>query len=119
MYTYLSILVRIVVIMLITLFSILLIMGKRPLGELPVFDYLIVIVLGSVVGSDIADPDAHHIQIAFAVIVLALFQKVITILALKIKIIKRLVTFEPTMVIKSGKFIYKNLKHAKYDMLPL
>jgi uncharacterized membrane protein YcaP (DUF421 family) len=31
-------------------------MGKRSVGELPVFDLLVVLTLGSVVGADIADP---------------------------------------------------------------
>lgn len=30
-------------------------MGKRSIGELPVFDFLVVIILGAVVGADIAD----------------------------------------------------------------
>ncbi|MBL4937274.1 DUF421 domain-containing protein [Clostridium sp. YIM B02515] len=116
MNTYFLILIRTITIMSVTLFSILLIMGKRPIGELPVFDYLIIITLGSVVGADIAEPNINHAHIAFAIIILALFQKSVTLLALKSKLIKKLVTFEPTIVIKNGKFIYKNLKHAKYSI---
>lgn len=116
MNAYFLILIRTITIMTISLFSILLIMGKRPIGELPVFDYLIIITLGSVVGADIAEPNINHAHIAFAIIVLALFQKSVTLLAIKSKLIKKLVTFEPTIVIKNGKFIYKNLKHAKYSI---
>jgi len=116
MNTYFLIFIRTITIMTISLFSILLIMGKRPIGELPVFDYLIIITLGSVVGADIAEPNINHAHIAFAIIVLALFQKSVTLLAIKSKLIKKLVTFEPSIVIKNGKFIYKNLKHAKYSI---
>ncbi|MFC8685625.1 hypothetical protein [Brevibacillus porteri] len=36
--------------LLVTLF-----MGKRSIGELPVFDFIIIITLGSVAGADIAE----------------------------------------------------------------
>ncbi|MCG3056289.1 hypothetical protein KZ287_29415, partial [Escherichia coli] len=31
-------------------------MGRRSIGELPIFDFLILMSLGAVVGADIADP---------------------------------------------------------------
>lgn len=43
-------------------------MGKRTLGEIPIFDFLIVIILGAVVGADIADPQIHHMPTALAII---------------------------------------------------
>ncbi|MCS3600250.1 uncharacterized membrane protein YcaP (DUF421 family) [Bacillus sp. JUb91] len=36
-------------------------MGKRAIGELPIFDFLIIITLGAVVGADIADPSIKHL----------------------------------------------------------
>ncbi len=45
-----------------------LIMGKRSIGELPVFDFLIFLSLGAVVGADIADADISHIHTAVAII---------------------------------------------------
>lgn len=50
-------------------------MGKRAVGELPVFDFLVIITLASVVGADIADPNINHLPTIFAIIVIALLQK--------------------------------------------
>lgn len=51
---------RVVTILPLLLF-VTLFMGKRAIGELPVFDFLIIITLDAVVGADIADPDIHHL----------------------------------------------------------
>jgi uncharacterized membrane protein YcaP (DUF421 family) len=50
-------------------------MGKRSIGEIPVFDFLVVLVLGSVVGADIADPKIDHIHTVVAMLAIALLQK--------------------------------------------
>lgn len=113
---YIIILLRIIFIMFILLFSALFIMGKRPIGELPVFDFLAIIVMGSIVGADIADPKIEHLPTAFAVIILALFQRIVSTLIIKNKKINRLLTFEPTIVIKDGKLLYKNIKKITYSI---
>uniref|UniRef100_A0A0M0KLI4 DUF421 domain-containing protein n=1 Tax=Halalkalibacterium halodurans TaxID=86665 RepID=A0A0M0KLI4_ALKHA len=38
------------------------IMGKRSIAELPVFDFLIILTLGAVVGADLADPSIPHLH---------------------------------------------------------
>ena len=55
----LIILARILTILPLLLF-ITLFMGKRAIGEIPVFDFLIVIILGALVGADIADPEMSY-----------------------------------------------------------
>lgn len=111
---YLTIFLRIVTIMLLLLFSILFIMGKRPIGELPVFDFITIVVIGAVVGADIADPKIEHLPTAFAVVVLAIFQRIVSMLIFKNTKIRKLLTFEPTIVIRNGKFIYNNIKKINY-----
>lgn len=59
--------------LLVTLF-----MGKRSIGELSVFDFIIIITLGSVAGADIAEPDVRHISIAVAVLTLGILQRVVS-----------------------------------------
>lgn len=56
--------------LIITLF-----MGKRSIGELPVFDYLIIITLASVTGADIADPSVPHFHTVFAIMLSLLYRK--------------------------------------------
>ncbi|MCL7748000.1 DUF421 domain-containing protein [Halalkalibacter alkaliphilus] len=91
-------------------------MGKRAIGELPIFDYLIIITLGAVVGADIADPSIKHLPTAIAIIAIALFQRVVTNWKVTNRKIERLLTFEPTVVIQNGKFLNRNLKNIRYSI---
>ncbi|MFN2746435.1 DUF421 domain-containing protein [Bacillus sp. z60-18] len=91
-------------------------MGKRSIGEMPVFDFLIIITLGAVVGADIADPKIEHLHTAFAVLGIALLQRLTSKIMIKSRTLGRLITFEPTIVIKDGTFIVGNLKRIRYSI---
>ena len=97
--------------LLITLF-----MGKRAIGEMPVFDFLIVIILGAIVGADIADPDIKHLPTAVAIIAIGFFQRSVAKLKISNQKVGKLLTFEPTVVVQNGKFVYKNLKNVRYSI---
>ncbi|MFZ0446688.1 MAG: DUF421 domain-containing protein [Bacillus sp. (in: firmicutes)] len=91
-------------------------MGKRSIGELPVFDFLVIITLGSVVGADIADPEIEHIHTATAIIGVALLQRLISSLTLKYRKVGKALTFEPTIVIMDGVFKVKNMRKIHYSL---
>ncbi|MGM0846210.1 MAG: DUF421 domain-containing protein [Bacillota bacterium] len=91
-------------------------MGKRAIGELPVFDFLIILTLGSVVGADIADPEVQHLQTGIAIIAIGVLQKVVSKLKIANRTIGRLLTFEPTVVIQNGKLLRKNIKQINYSV---
>lgn len=91
-------------------------MGKRSIGELPVFDFLVVLVLGSVVGADIADPKINHIHTVTAIIVIALLQKFIVWLKLRNRKIGKVLTFEPTIVIFEGEMVEENISRIHYSL---
>lgn len=91
-------------------------MGKRSIGELPVFDFLVIITLGAIVGADIADPTIKQIPTAAAVIALAILQKIVTATVIKYRRIGKALTFEPTIVIKNGELIVNNLKKINYSI---
>ncbi|RKQ33877.1 DUF421 domain-containing protein [Oceanobacillus halophilus] len=91
-------------------------MGKRSIGELPIFDFLILLSLGSVVGADIADPKIEHIHTAIAIILIAILQKIVVKGKISNRKFGKLATFEPTVVIKDGKFITENLKDINYSI---
>ncbi|WP_017471294.1 DUF421 domain-containing protein [Amphibacillus jilinensis] len=98
------------------LLAVVLFMGKRAIGQLPVFDFIIIIVLGSVVGADIADPDIDHLPTAVAVLAIAGFQRLIANRKLANRKLNQLLTFEPTVIIHEGKFIYPHVKRIKYTI---
>jgi len=91
-------------------------MGKRPIGELPVFDFLSIIVIGAIVGADIADPKIHHLPTAFAVVVLAIFQRVVSVASVRSRRFRSLINFEPTVVVYSGQLLHKNIKKITYTV---
>jgi len=113
---YLTILLRIFTILPLLLAVTIYIMGRRSIGELPVFDFLIIIVMGSVVGADIADPKIQHMPTAFAVVALAIFQFIMSTLILKNRWFGRIASFEPTLIIQDGTFLVNNMRRIKYTV---
>lgn len=91
-------------------------MGKRSIGELPVFDFLVIITLGAVVGADIADPKIPHIHTAVAIVLIGIFQRIVSRAVIRHRKFGRLITFEPTIVIQDGRLIFKNLKRLRYSI---
>ncbi|MFG6147643.1 DUF421 domain-containing protein [Halobacillus sp. B23F22_1] len=106
---------RIITVLPLLLF-ITLFMGKRAIGELPIFDFLIIVTLGAVVGADIADPDIKHVPTVIALIGIGSLQKVVAKWKISNRTIGRLLTFEPTFIIQNGKFLNKNLKKIRYSI---
>lgn len=111
----LLILGRIITILPLLLFTTLF-MGKRAIGELPVFDFLIIVTLGAVVGADIADPNIKHLPTAIAIILIGILQKVVANWKISSRKIGKLLTFEPTVIIYNGKFLNTNLKKIRYSI---
>lgn len=113
---YVIVFLRIISIMSLLLVINLILTGKRLIGEMPIFDFLVIIAMGAIVGADIADPKIHHLPTAFAIVVLALFQFVVNKLVLSNRKFERLITFEPTLVIDNGTFLVNNMKKIRYTL---
>lgn len=107
--------IRIVTILPLVLF-VTIFMGKRTVGEVRVFDFLVIIILGSVVGADIAEPNIEHIPTAVAIVGIGVLQKVVSTIMITNRKIGHLITFEPTIVIQSGKLLNENLKKIHYTI---
>lgn len=91
-------------------------MGKRSIGELPVFDFLVMITLGALVGTDIADRSIAHLHTAVAIVLIGLLQKIVSKLIIRFRKFGHMITFEPTIVIQDGQFIMDNLKRLRYSI---
>ncbi|OUS74972.1 DUF421 domain-containing protein [Paenibacillus sp. MY03] len=104
------------------LLAVTLYMGRRSVGQLPVFDFLIILSLGSVVGADIADPKIQHIHTAVAILAIGLMQRLFSRLVIRYRKFGKLVSFEPAIVLKDGIFLHRSLKKLLYttdDILQL
>lgn len=93
-----------------------LITGRRKVGEIPVFDFLVVITLASVVGADIADPEIRHLPTAYAVVLIILIQYLYGFLIIKYRKLGKLLTFEPVIVIENGQFVKSSMRRLKYSV---
>ncbi|MFB5662588.1 DUF421 domain-containing protein [Alteribacillus sp. HJP-4] len=91
-------------------------MGKRAIGELPIFDFLIILTLGAVVGADIADPQIKHIPTVIAIVLIALLQKAVARFKISSRKAGRLITFEPTIVVQDGIMLDQSLKKIDYSI---
>lgn len=114
-YHCLLILGRIITILPLFLF-ITLYMGRRSIGELPIFDYLVILTLGAVAGADIADPSIRHLETGFAIIAIGIFQRIIGKVKISNRKIGKMITFEPVIVINKGKLLRANLKRTNYSI---
>lgn len=112
---YLIVTLRILSIMALLLFLVLK-TGRRKIGELPVFDFLTLIILGSIVGADIADPEIEHLPTAYAIVLLVLTQYLISHLVIKNRKVGSIVTFGPTVIIQKGQFVKSNLERLNYSI---
>ncbi|MFD2215250.1 DUF421 domain-containing protein [Metabacillus endolithicus] len=91
-------------------------MGKRAIGELPIFDFLIILTLGAVVGADIADPNIKHLPTAFTIVVIGIFQRLVARWKIKNRKFGKLITFEPTLVVQNGKLLKENISRIHYSI---
>ncbi len=112
---YLTIAFRVVTAMGLILFLVLK-TGRRKIGELPVYDFLSVIVVGSVIGADIAEPDVAHLPTLFAVLLIVVLQYLVSCLLINNKKAARKITFGPTVIIQNGQFIKSNMERLKYPI---
>lgn len=93
-----------------------LIMGKRQINQLQVFDFLVAITIGSLAGADLGDPKIHHGPTIFGIVVLALFQVLVTWGKVKNRFFNNLATLKPTIVVQNGVILKENLKSIRYTV---
>jgi len=93
-----------------------LLMGKRHISELPVFDFIIAIVLGSVVGADIADPSVDHGPTILAILLLVSLQIGHSFLTIRSQRFRHYTRFEPTIVIQNGIILKHNLRKIRFSL---
>jgi len=104
------------------LYALTMLMGKRNMGQLPVFDFIIVITIGSIAGADLADPAVPHGPTLLTLALVALLQFSFTKLQVKFSIIRNMSNITPTVIIQNGQFLTHNMAKIRYtvdDVLPL
>lgn len=109
---YLVVLARIVTVIPL-LIGMSLLMGKRHVGELRAFDFIIAVTIGAVAGADIADPEIRHGPTAFAIVLLGLLHIGATYGILKNRRFAHLISLEPVIVIQNGQLLKRHLQRVR------
>lgn len=103
------------IIMLVILFILTKIMGKKQVSQMNIYDYLIGITIGSVAADISLDIKKDLVAGIVALIIYGLSGVLVTYLTLKSIKLRRLIMGTPTILINDGKIIEKNLRKEGID----
>ncbi|MBW7650563.1 DUF421 domain-containing protein [Anoxybacillus sp. ST4] len=99
---------------LIGLFIITKLLGKKQLSKLSFFEYIVGITIGDIAGSMSMDLDIRLTEGITSILIWSLFPVVISIISLRSKKFRDFVEGNSTVFIKDGKILEDNLKKEKY-----
>lgn len=104
------------IVSIIVLFLITELMGKKQLGQLNMFDYVIGITIGSLAASLSIDESINYIYGVVSIIIYGLVATIISLSTTKSIILRRILTGTPTVIMNDGKINYKNLNKSRLDI---
>lgn len=90
-------------------------MGYRSLGDMEPLDYVIVLGIGEIMGSPLADTERSILYPALAILILTALQISLSALYARIPKLGKVMEGGPVPVIKNGKIIEKNLARYRID----
>ena len=109
-----GIIVRTVVIYLVLLIGLRL-AGKREIGQMTVFDLIVLLLIANAVQNAMVGPDTSLVGGVLAAIVLVVLNAVVARLSLRFPWLRRLVEGQPTLIVLHGKTISQNLRREGLD----
>lgn len=89
------------------------ILGKREIAQLGVLDLVIFLLIADVCAIGIENGD---FSLALAISIIAIIEKLISYLLLKIDSLRKIVDGKEKIVIHDGKIIYENIKKELYSI---
>jgi len=103
------------------LFALILIrtLGKRSLGQLSIFDFVIIIALGSAVGDPMFYDDVPLLYGMVVVAVVVALERVLALLTSRQSRIERMVDSSPTILVRDGVVDHKALRHEMMSVSEL
>jgi len=100
----------------LTLFLLAKAMGRKQIGELNTFDYIIGITIGSIASEMTVNSDVSLINCVVAMTVFSLIGILISYGTTKSMFLRRFFTGCPIILIDNGKIIEKGLNKARFDI---
>ncbi|MFW5972103.1 MAG: DUF421 domain-containing protein [Bacillota bacterium] len=92
------------------------IMGKREIGQLSPFDFVVAIMIAEMAVIPIENEKITLIKGMFPIILLVLLEILIAFISLKSNFLRGLITGRPQILVKNGHINYENLKKTRYNI---
>ncbi len=91
-------------------------LGKTQISQITPFDFVSALVLGEFVGSAVFQQDIGVVKIAFSVVVWGVLIYITEIITQKSRRLRNFLEGKPSLVIRKGKIIWKELKNNHLDI---
>lgn len=100
----------------LVLFILAKVMGRKQVGQLNTFDYIIGITIGSIAAEMTINQEIGYWVCIVSMITLAIIGILISYVTTKSIALRRLITGTPIILIEDGKIIEKGLNNARFDV---
>jgi len=104
------------ILMLIILFIIAKIIGKKQISQLNLFDYILGITIGSIAADISLDIEKNLMAGVVCIVIYAVFSLILSYLTMRSIVLRRFFNGVPTILVEKGKIIEKGLKKSKIDV---
>lgn len=91
-------------------------LGKREVGEISVFDLVILLIIADIATISINDSWDKVLPSILSLFSLLLLQKIIAFLALRFSFVRKLTDYSPSIIIYDGKLNLKEMKKQAYSV---
>jgi len=95
------------------------IMGKRSLGQLSPFDFLIIIIIGSAIATPMEDESIPLVHGLIPIITIVFVNYILYLVIQKNRIIEDILQGKPVILIENGKLNLENLKSERITLADL
>ena len=104
------------IVTIVVLFLLAKVMGKKQISQLNLFDYIVVITIGSVAADISLDLNKSFLDGVICMLVFGLTGALVSYVTLKSIKLRRFFTGTPSIIIENGKIIEEGLKKVKFDI---
>ena len=112
---YLTILIRTIICYSILVLS-LRIMGKREIGQLSLFDLIILLSIADIMVIGIEKYNENFLYVILPVIMMTLLQKLVAYISLKFVSVRRVMDGSPSIIILNGKLLKDEMTKQSYNI---
>lgn len=96
--------------------AILRLMGKREVGELSIFDLVVFLLIAEVAAFALDDPSSNFFHAVIPMIILLIIQITVSYFSLKSKKFRDVMEGKPSIIMKDGIIIEKEMRKQRYNL---